>query len=244
MSIDHVPANNYVTPHLEHAVIILKHHSLPLIKINIYPVEWISGSFVFENTRIELLMNVNLKCQCGAVTGVASDITPESGNRVVCCCDDCQRFAGYLNRESDVLDEFGGTDIYQTSQAQVNVTRGAEQLRCVRLSKKGLIRWYTDCCKTPIGNTMSAGVPFIGVVHSFMDLENDRDNTLGPVRAYVQVKHATGEHTYPHSADKFPLGITLRIASKMLVWKITGKSKPSAFFDDNGKPVSSPTVVS
>lgn len=180
---------------------------------------------------------------CGAVEGVAVGVTPQSGNRVVCCCDDCQRFAEHLNGESDILDEFGGTDIYQTSQSQVTVNSGAEHLRCVRLSEKGLTRWYTDCCKTPIGNTLSAKVPFVGGIHSFMDIDQGRDETLGPVRAYVQIQHARGEPTYPHGAEKFPLGITLRIVRKMLMWKLRGMSKPSAFYDESGKAQSKPTVL-
>ncbi len=196
-------------------------------------------------------MNVKLKCKCGAVEGVATGATAQSGNRVVCCCDDCQRFAAHLNGESEILDEFGGTDIYQTSQSQVTMSAGAEHLRCIRLSEKGLTRWYTDCCNTPVGNTVSARIPFVGLIHSFMDTEHrtehgtkhGRDETLGPVRAYVQVQHAIGEPDYPHSAQKFPLGITLRIIRKMLMWKLTGMSKPSAFYDESGQARSKPTVI-
>jgi hypothetical protein len=188
-------------------------------------------------------MDVKLKCQCGEVQGVAMNATPSSGNRVVCCCSDCQRFAEYLGQEDATLDEFGGTDIYQTSQSQVKISSGAEHLRCMRLSQKGLLRWYTGCCNTPIGNTLSAGVPFIGLIHSFMQLENNRSDVIGPVRAHVQIQHARGAPTYPHSSDKFPLGITLRIARKMLLWKIKGMHKPSEFFDASGKAISKATIL-
>ncbi len=188
-------------------------------------------------------MDVPLKCSCGAVQGVAINITPRNGNRVVCCCDDCQKFAKQLERETDVLDEFGGTDIYQTSLSQVRIEMGVENIRCMRLSSKGLLRWYADCCKTPVGNTMNSGIPFIGVIHNFMDIENGRNNVLGKVRAYVQTIDALGEPTYPNASDKFPLGITLRIVRKMLIWKIKGMNKPSAFFSDNGDPIVKPTVL-
>jgi len=188
-------------------------------------------------------MNLGLKCSCGAVRGVATNITPATGNRVVCCCEDCQKFAHYLNGGDEILDEFGGTDIFQISQSQVKIEAGAEHLRCLRLTSKGLLRWYTACCNTPIGNSVSAGVPFIGVIHSFMDVDGDSDDVLGGVRAYVQTQYARGKPNYPHSAKKFPLGITLQIMRKMLIWKIKGMNKPSAFFSESGKPIIKPTIV-
>jgi len=181
----------------------------------------------------------SLGCRCGAVQGTASNITPGSGNRVVCCCSGCQSFARSLGREQDVLDQFGGTDLYQTSQSQVRIHQGADQLKSKRMTPKGVLRWYTGCCNTPVGNTVSAAVPFVGIVGDFLKVE-DRDRDLGPVLAHVQLQHAKGQPDYPNGAQKFPLGITLRIARKMLAWKISGKHRPSPFFGDDGKPVSEP----
>ena len=189
------------------------------------------------------VMDVKLKCSCGAVQGVALNFTPKSGNRVICCCDDCQKFASHLEREADVLDNFGGTDIYQTSQSQIKIETGEEHIRCLRLTAKGLFRWYTGCCNTPIGNTLGSGFPFIGVIHNFISLDGSRDNVLGAVRAHVQTKYALGTPNYPSSSEKFPIGITLRIMRKMLVWKLRGMSKPSVFFADNGQPKVTPTIL-
>ena len=189
------------------------------------------------------MADISLKCTCGAVRGTAKNITPTNGIRVVCCCDDCQSFASFLNRSDDILDEFGGTDISQTSQSQITIEHGADHLRSVKLKPKGLVRWYTDCCKTPIGNTMSGAMPFIGIIHNFMDDEGSRDANLGPVQTYVMSKHALKPPVHPNTAEKFPLGITLKIASKLLVWKIRGMQKPSSFFNADGKPVSRPTAV-
>lgn len=188
-------------------------------------------------------MNIKLKCSCGAVQGVALDITPANGNRVVCCCDDCQRFANHLESKEKVLDAFGGTEIFQTSQSQVKINKGQEHLRCLRLSSKGLNRWYTDCCNTPIGNTLNAGLPLIGLIHTFMRIQGNRINTLGPVRAYVQTKHALGTPTYPKPSKGFPPGITLRMIRKIAQWKIRGMNKPSAFFDDDGQPIVEPVIL-
>ena len=192
------------------------------------------------------MTDIKLQCHCGAVQGIARDCTASNGNRVVCCCDDCQAFADHLQCEQDILDEFGGTDIYQTSQSQVEILSGQEQLKSMRLRRKGLLRWYTACCNTPVGNTMNAGMPFVGIIHNFMATENkdDRDNKLGPIRAVVQTQHARGKPDYPEHSAKFPLGITLRIIQQMLVWKIKGKNKPSAFFRDDGLPIARPIIAS
>ena len=188
------------------------------------------------------MTTVFLECRCGRVKGTATNITPSSGNRVVCCCEDCQQFAHKLESADVVLDQYGGTEIFQTSQSQISIHEGADQLRSMRLSAKGLLRWYTGCCNTPVGNSINASMPFVGVLVVFMK-DVQRDYVLGPVRAYVQTQYAKGNPDYPHSAEKYPLGITLRIIRKMLVWKLRGMHKPSVFFNSDGTPVSKPVIT-
>ena len=189
------------------------------------------------------MTDLSLKCRCGEVTGRATDVTPSSGNRVICCCCDCQAFATYLGREEDVLDAFGGTELLHMSQSQVTIQQGHDKLQSMRLSDNGMLRWYTSCCNTPIGNTMNAKMPFVGLVHAFLDVQ-DWDKVLGPVKAVVQTQYAKGEPDYPKHSPKFPLGVTLRIVGKLLLWKLQGKQKPSVFFSDDGRPVSKPIIAS
>jgi Family of unknown function (DUF6151) len=117
------------------------------------------------------------------VRGVASDVSPSNGFRFVCYCKDCQAFVRFLERP-DVLDSAGGTDIFQMAPGRVKLTAGTDTVRCLRLSDKGVLRWYTDCCLTPIGNTAaSPRFPVIAVVHSFMVHEADgrsRDEVARP----------------------------------------------------------------
>ncbi|MEH6631402.1 MAG: DUF6151 family protein [Halopseudomonas aestusnigri] len=189
------------------------------------------------------MVEVVLKCSCGQVEGIAHDISPQTGLRLVCHCDDCQAFAKYLNREDAILDESGGTDVFQTTPSQIEITQGKDQLRCVRLKPKGLFRWYTDCCKTPVANTINASLPFSGIVHNFMDDKDQRDNNLGPVRFSVMGKFAKGEAPLPKgSHTKFPLSIIVNIFARMIKNKILGRHKPSPFFDSNGVPVYEPII--
>jgi hypothetical protein len=113
-----------------------------------------------------------LRCRCGHVRGVASEVSPSSGFRFLCYCKDCQAFARFLER-ADVLDAAGGTDIFQMPPARVTLTAGADALRCLPFSSK-VLRWYADCCRTPIGNTAAdARFPVVAVIHCFMDHQAD-----------------------------------------------------------------------
>jgi Family of unknown function (DUF6151) len=67
-----------------------------------------------------LPLNLPLRCRCGRVRGVASNVSPSSGFRFVCYCKDCQAFARFLKRP-DVLDPAGGTDIFQMPPGRVKL---------------------------------------------------------------------------------------------------------------------------
>jgi hypothetical protein len=121
-----------------------------------------------------------LRCRCGHVRGVANEVAPHSGFRFVCYCQDCQAFARFLE-QPDVLDTAGGTDIFHLPASRVKLKTGTDAVRCLHLSSK-VFRWYTDCCRTPIGNTAGPRFPVIGLIHSFMSLDTDgrtRDEMLG-----------------------------------------------------------------
>ena len=185
---------------------------------------------------------ITLQCCCGKVQGKTANLSPSTGTRLVCCCRDCQSFAAYIDQEKAVLDQYGGTDILQMPVSQLKILQGIEQIACVRLSEKGMYRWYTKCCNTPIGNTMGAGGAFVGVVHNFMDNQATRDDDFGKSRGHIQTTFAR---------QKIPLDlrgpIFKIIASslfKIILWKLKGYNKPSVFFGDTGKPISEPKILS
>src|SRR5713226_4481912 len=121
-----------------------------------------------------MTMNVQLKCNCGALRGVASGISKSSGNRIVFMCDDCQAYAHFLGRAKEILDDNGGTDVFPVTPSNLKITHGIENLKCLRLTDKGMIRWYAGCCKTPIANSMpSPRAPFAGVIHTIMNHAGD-----------------------------------------------------------------------
>jgi Family of unknown function (DUF6151) len=189
-----------------------------------------------------------LRCACGAVHGLLRGVGPERGNRIVCYCDDCQAFAHYLGRAGEILDANGGTDIFQTSPARVAITGGADQLVCVRLTSKGLLRWYAGCCRTPIANTPpSAQLPFVGLIHRFADHAGDgrsRDAVLGPVRARLFGRYALGDRRGLNADDRPPVRMILRLAASLLAARLRGEHRASPFFDPrSGEPVAAPRVL-
>jgi hypothetical protein len=151
-------------------------------------------------------------------------------NRVRCYCDDCQAFLHHLGRD-DLLDAQGGTDIVQVAPSMLSFERGLERVVGLRLTPKGLYRWYTSCCKTPVGNTLRPSVPFVGI-HARGFAER-ADEVFGTPRSAMLVKFAIGE---PPSSRGM-VGMVLHTARLIVGWRLFGKAWPHPFFDrETGKP--------
>ena len=190
-------------------------------------------------------LRLSAACRCGAVRATV-DASPVRGRRaglhVVCYCDDCRAFARAVRRP-DVLDEFGGTAIWQTTPARLRFDFGAQHLRCLRLSDKGMLRWHTACCNTPVANTMaSPGMPFVGLFHAFLGLAPAQAKAkLGPA-TFIYGRSAQGDVS-AFAEPKASLRTILRIVGFLLREKIAGAHRPSPLFDDAGQPVSSPRIL-
>ena len=187
--------------------------------------------------------SISLKCKCGAVQGSVSHVSPKVGNHVVCYCDDCQAFARHLSGGIGILDEWGGTRIYQTPPWHISIDKGKEQLQCLRLTPKGLYRWYTGCCNTPVGNTISVRFPFVGLFHSFMDKDEQTESQLGPIKGYHKLESATGEIPEEIQEVGMPKRTTFNVLWRLIKWKFTGRNQPNPFFDPSGRSISKPRVL-
>ena len=186
---------------------------------------------------------LSLQCRCGKLRGVAADVSAQSVTRVVCYCRDCRAFAHFLERP-DVLDAGGGSDVVQIAHSHVRLTSGLEVLACVRLTETGMFRWYASCCRTPVANTLRAGVPFAGVMRDFIDVPSAAADGLLGTPIPVRTKFAIG--TPPLTAAPFSeLGLIARVAKHLLTWKLTGRAFPSAFFvEETRAPRVAPQVLS
>jgi hypothetical protein len=142
-------------------------------------------------------------------------------------------FARFLGR-ADLLDPAGGTDIFQMPPARLKLTAGVDAMRCLRLSSK-VLRWYADCCRTPIANTAATPhFPVVGVIHSFVDHEagnRSLDEVLGPPLCRIYERSAVGP-LQPNGPGPPSLGDFVRRASRVLDWWVRGLGRPTPFFDD------------
>ena len=170
-----------------------------------------------------------LSCRCGAVRGHVTGASPRSVNRAICYCDDCQAFAHYLGRP-DLLDPRGGSDIVQVAPASLTFVQGQQNIRGVRLARKGLHRWHTSCCNTPVGNMVSTAIPFVGIVSvAFETAGQVPDALFGKPRGAIKGEYAIGGP--PPGSRGIPLPLMLRSIARVLGWRLAGRTWPHPFFD-------------
>lgn len=179
-----------------------------------------------------------LRCRCGEVRGRLVEAAPRRVNRVVCYCADCQAFLHHLGR-ADLLDAWGGSDIVQVAPAALRVTQGEARIAGLRLTAKGLYRWYAACCNTPCGNTVGPAIPFIGLMaRSFGDAA---DALFGPPVGRIFGKFAVG--TAPDAARGIPLKLMLRTLPLVVGWRLSGRAWPHPFFDRQTRAPTHPLRV-
>jgi hypothetical protein len=184
---------------------------------------------------------IEVRCRCGEVRGVVADPSSQTVNRVICYCDDCQAYAHQLGR-ADLLDAKGGSDIVQLAPAALSFTKGQDWIAGLRLTPKGLYRWHTRCCNTPVGNTLGPAVPFVGIPVQSFDAPRP-DDVFGVPMGAILGKYAVGEP--PAGSTGLNLSLLLRAIGRVIGWRIGGKTWPHPFFArDTRAPVYPLTVVS
>ncbi len=194
-----------------------------------------------DMTSTDQQLHHPLRCQCGEVQGYV--VISAAYMRGICYCKDCQSFAHFLGKQQEVLNDLGGTDIVPVAPRGVVFTQGKEWLACMKLGPKGLLRWYTKCCNTPIGNTSTNNkLPYAGLVHDCLEQDGVAlEQSFGPVRMQVNPQSAKGPVS-AKSAGTAPAMIKW-IVMMLREW-ITGSYRQSPFFvADTGEPVVLPMVL-
>ena len=184
-----------------------------------------------------------IQCECGKFQARLEAFPKNTPGRLVCYCDDCQKYLRVLNR-TDLLDENGGTEVIPSYPSDVEIVKGADVLKCTRLSPRGTLRFSTVCCNTPIGNT-SAGKPWIGFFRNVYRFNDTIELTeiLGTVRSRIMGKYAQG--TPPEGTPAtFDLGAVYAVIPFIVKGKLLGKSKPSPFLKADGEtPIVEPVLA-
>jgi hypothetical protein len=188
-----------------------------------------------------MAMRAELRCRCGEVRGWVADASPRTVNRVVCYCDDCQAFAHRLGR-ADLLDAHGGSDIVQFAPSSLTFVQGQDRIAGLRLTPKGLFRWYTRCCHTPVGNTARPAIPFVGVVvQAFDDGAQRADDAFGRPIGAILGKFAIGDP--PAGQKGISLPLMLRAIRMVLGWRLRGRAWPNPFFRNDTHAPAYPLTV-
>lgn len=184
---------------------------------------------------------IDVGCRCGLVRGRISEPSPRTLNRVVCYCDDCQAFAHHLGR-ADLLDAKGGSDIVPLAPASLEFLQGRERIAGVRLTAKGVYRWYATCCHTPLGNTVGPRVPFVGLMtEAFGAAGQSPDRLLAAPIGAILGQFAVGGP--PPRSKGIRLSILLRSMVSLIGWRLRGRDWPHPFFDRSSRRPTYPVQV-
>lgn len=181
------------------------------------------------------MVTVNISCVCKEVQAEVSDVSPSTANHLVCFCHDCRDFLRFLEK-ADWLTPGNGAALVHVAAGRVSFKVGAERLQAIRLSDKGLFRYFTSCCKSPFGVTMSEGMPLVAYSTHLVDSLTD---FCAPSNCY-------GKFAGPGAPSGIPSVVTPAFGFKMLrllaTWKVTGKGSPHPYFR-NGKSIAPVRVL-
>lgn len=172
----------------------------------------------------------DLSCACGQTTWRVKD--RKIGRHIMCYCDSCQSAVRHLGKADSYLKN-GGTQLFQTVPYNIELTSGHENVALMRLGPKGLFRWYTSCCNTPLSNTLpKPGFPFASAI-----LPAGHEG-FGKVAAHVNTEAAP-----KRVSQRGLLGTVVGVLSRALVTRLSGKGKETPFFHPDGGPIVEPRVL-
>lgn len=179
-------------------------------------------------------MKISLRCRCGGVQGDV-DCRRAYGH-AVCYCRDCQAFARFLGNPDKILNGNNGTEILAILPAAVHFSEGKENLAVMRLSDKGLMRWYARCCRTPIGNTPAdPKIAYVGLIATCLPELGDR---VGQPKIALNTDSAKGTVKATPVATFFGV---VRIMKHVTGARLSGKFRDNPFFSlPSREPVIAP----
>lgn len=178
-------------------------------------------------------MGLAFSCKCGALCGSITDHARRRGTHLICHCKDCRAAELFHNRPDPAPN---GVALFQTVPDAISISRGRDQLALMRMSPKGVMRWYARCCGTPMFNTLARPqLPFVGILANCIP-ERDR---LGRVQA-VGFMPTPGAGAPRHKGAMF---MVWRLMIRMIASRLSGRWKETPFFDiETGNP-SQPAIV-
>ena len=178
---------------------------------------------------------LSFQCECGTVTGQVDISNTRDFVHLKCMCDSCLAFAHLGDHQNTHIDADGFVDLMQALPQNVDIHSGHKTLTTLRLSQKGPMRWYADCCNTPLWITL--GTPKIPFT-SFLAANLSNRDQLGSVSYYAFAdKLPKAERPKPNG----PWGgikLVFGLIARTFRVKIAGRMKDTPFFDASGKLIS------
>ena len=179
-------------------------------------------------------MNHRFQCRCGALSGHLSQ--PHRALRGVCYCKDCRAYAHHLGVAASTHDMLGGAEFVAAQAEHVSFTSGIEHLACLSLTDKGLLRWYANCCNTPICNTArNWKVPYVGLIGACLKTDPVAFERSFP-RLQMRVNTRSARQAPPPMRWSTVVSLA-RLMSRVMLSSVNGRYRQTPFFDQGGAPV-------
>jgi len=180
-----------------------------------------------------------LSCQCGSLTATLRGASGDNGNHGMCYCLDCQAFARHLGQLDRIANAAGGTEIFQTQPHRIAITSGIEHLALLRLSKKGINRWFASCCNTPLCTT--PGPPKVAFAGMLVANITASQTALGPIRFRYKRESALQPVKEPQGSA---LRFVARTFASIAAERLSGRWKDTPLFGADGRSIVKPYVLS
>lgn len=180
-----------------------------------------------------------IQCDCGKFEAELTGFPKNSPGRLMCYCDDCQKYLDKINRK-DLLDPYGGTEVLPVYPNEFKILKGKENLVCNKLSPNGLNRWSANCCNSPIGN-IKEKFPWIGIFHNTFTVKDPNYlNNLGVVRSRIMGKYKKGKPPFEVS-DKLKLKDALVVLPFIIKGLLLKTYRNCPLFKEDGHSPNGPT---
>ncbi len=187
------------------------------------------------------MSKVKIHCDCHNVQIQLENFPKSCAGRIVCYCDDCQKYLRKIDRE-ELLDSYGGSEIIPIHPGCFNITQGQENLICYSLSPRGLRRWTAKCCNTPIVNTTSS-LPWMGLSNAvFENSRLNREKELGEIKVRVMGKFMHGKPPFKVS-QKVKFLDLFKLSSYLIKGLLFKDLRRNPLFQEDGSTTIFPVVL-
>lgn len=172
-------------------------------------------------------------CTCGQLRGTIRDLSPATAIRATCFCADC-RAAELWHGQPDPGAE--GVDLAMLDPARLRLDAGAANLGVIRLSPKGILRWYATCCGARLFNTVqSPRFVFVTILSNRVA----HPERLGPERARAFITRPDGKRGHRNAHLLY-----LPMIGRSLARALTGGWRDNPLFDRaTGRPLADPRIL-